>query len=115
VTHALVKKNANGGRVMSRAAKIAREASETHRLVKECRGRTGDEQSSSVHPMTAVHHLSLSRHCMMCPLAVQRVFLVHDAGAVRKLMPFSYEALVQREVQLCKPLYGISPKFGDGR
>ena len=40
-THVLVKKNADGGRVMSRAAKIAREASETHGLVKECRGRTG--------------------------------------------------------------------------
>jgi hypothetical protein len=28
-------------RVMSRAAKIAREVSETHGLVNECRGRTG--------------------------------------------------------------------------
>jgi hypothetical protein len=28
-------------RVMSRAAEMARDASETHALVKECRGRTG--------------------------------------------------------------------------
>jgi hypothetical protein len=28
-------------RVMSRAAEVAREASETHVLVKECQGRTG--------------------------------------------------------------------------
>jgi hypothetical protein len=40
-THALVKKNADGGEEDEQTAEMEREASETHLLVKECRGRTG--------------------------------------------------------------------------
>jgi hypothetical protein len=40
-THVLVKTMPRKDRVMSIAAEMAREASETHALVKECRGRTG--------------------------------------------------------------------------
>jgi hypothetical protein len=40
-THALVKKNADEGQGVSGAAEVAREAGETHVLVKECPGRTG--------------------------------------------------------------------------